>query len=98
VIFGKLYFQGYRGDCPSIPFKTRIDELNTTLSAKETNIVWGGSSKGVTLLNIIDKDRKKVEFLIDINPKKQGKFIGGTGHQIFAAGFLEKTGWRRWSV
>jgi len=86
----KIVLSGYRGDCPSIPFKTRIDELNTTLSAKETNIVWGGSSKGVTLLNIIDKDRKKVEFLIDINPKKQGKFIGGTGHQILPPDFLKK--------
>lgn len=47
-------------------------------------ILWGGASKGVTLLNIFDKDKQLVDYCIDINPKKQDKFIAITGHKIFS--------------
>ncbi|MDR0335658.1 MAG: hypothetical protein LBI18_01060, partial [Planctomycetaceae bacterium] len=38
----------------------------------------------VIFANRLDKDRSKIDYLIDINPKKQGKFIGGTGHPILS--------------
>ena len=29
-----------------------------------------------------------VEYVIDVNPRRQGKFLPGTGHEIVAPGFL----------
>jgi SAM-dependent methyltransferase len=44
--------------------------------------IWGAGAKGVTLANIIDPQCKNIAAVIDINPKKQGNFIPGTGHPI----------------
>jgi len=45
-------------------------------------VIWGASSKGVTLLNILDKNRKLVKYAVDVNPRKQDKYISTTGHAI----------------
>jgi hypothetical protein len=45
--------------------------------------VWGAGSKGVTFLNTFDV-RDLVECVVDINPKKQGMFVAGTGQSIVA--------------
>jgi Zn ribbon nucleic-acid-binding protein len=47
-------------------------------------VLWGAASKGVIFVNLLDKDKTYIQYLVDINPKKQGKFIGGTGHYISA--------------
>ncbi|MDL5502674.1 MAG: hypothetical protein QSU88_05600, partial [Candidatus Methanoperedens sp.] len=52
-------------------------------------VLWGGGSKGVaflTTLNIIDE----VEYVVDINPKKNGTYMAGTGQKIVAPEFLIK--------
>lgn len=46
-------------------------------------VVWGAGSKGVTFLNMIDK-QQQIEYVVDINPHKQGKYIAGTGQKIIA--------------
>ena len=43
--------------------------------------IWGSGSKGVTFLNLL-KLGKKIDCAVDINPRKQGKFIPGTGQKI----------------
>ncbi|HAN79147.1 MAG TPA: hypothetical protein DCQ31_15965 [Bacteroidales bacterium] len=45
-------------------------------------IIWGGSSKGVTFLNILGQLSQNIKTVIDINPKKSGKYIAVTGHKI----------------
>jgi len=44
--------------------------------------IWGAAAKGTTLVNTIDPLNRRVRFLIDINPAKQGKYVPGTGHPI----------------
>lgn len=51
-------------------------------------VVWGSGSKCVsflTTLNTVDL----VEYVVDINPHRQGKFIPGLGKQIMAPAFLQ---------
>ena len=45
-------------------------------------VLWGAGSKGVTILNVIPEASRSVDFFVDINPRKQGKFIPGRGQQI----------------
>lgn len=44
-------------------------------------VIWGSGSKGVTFLNLLDL-QDEIEYAIDINPRKQNKFIPGTGQKI----------------
>jgi hypothetical protein len=44
-------------------------------------VVWSAGSKGVSFLNILDPGAQ-IEFVVDVNPRKQGRYIPGTGHQI----------------
>lgn len=51
-------------------------------SQNEKIAIWGAGAKGVTFANLIDPERKLIDCIIDLNPKKQGKYIPGTGHPI----------------
>jgi len=52
------------------------------ISLKNKIAVWGAGAKGVTFCNLIDPEQQFFNFVIDLNPKKHGKFIPGTGHKI----------------
>ena len=60
---------------PKNIFKESFRNIKKFLSHHTPLALWGGASKGVTLLNIFDKNRQLIEYCIDINPKKQDKFI-----------------------
>ena len=53
----------------------------------ERVVVWGGGSKGVTFLNTLDTARV-VQYMVDINPRKHGMYVGGSGQRIVAPEFL----------
>lgn len=50
-------------------------------------VVWGAGSKGISFLNLLHL-RDEIEYIIDINPRKRGKFVTGTGQQIVPPDFL----------
>ncbi len=49
--------------------------------------LWGAGSKGVTFLNTVPK-ANTIRHVVDINPRKQGMYIAGTGHKIVSAEYL----------
>jgi SAM-dependent methyltransferase len=51
--------------------------------------LWGGGSKGVSFLTTLDV-REGIDYAVDINPRRHGTFIAGTGQQIVAPEFLQK--------
>jgi hypothetical protein len=52
------------------------------LSGKRT-IIWGASSKCVSFLTNLNI-RDEISYVVDINPRKQGTFIAGTGQEIIS--------------
>jgi len=46
--------------------------------------LWGAGAKGVTFANLVDPDAQLIDCVVDLNPKKQGKFLPGTGHPLVA--------------
>ena len=53
-------------------------------------VLWGAGSKGVTFLNALNISYQQIEYIVDLNPRKQGKFIAGTGQQVIAPDFLKE--------
>lgn len=72
-------------------FKQKITfwnkKLTEIVSKSQRVVLWGAGSKGVTFLNIL-KEQQQIEYVVDINPHKKGKYIPGTGQQIVAPEFL----------
>lgn len=62
-------------------------KFSLAVAGGEKVVVWGGGSKGVTFLNTLDT-AKLVQFMVDINPRKQGLYVGGSGQKIVAPEFL----------
>ncbi|MFM1896461.1 MAG: hypothetical protein RLZZ385_1535 [Pseudomonadota bacterium] len=55
-------------------------------------LVWGAGAKGATFVNITDPDCEFIKAVVDINPKKTGRHVAGTGHPIIAAQQIAATG------
>jgi len=51
-------------------------------------VLWGAGSKGATFLNLVDPGGGAIACAVDVNPRKQGHFIPGTGHRIVAPELL----------
>jgi SAM-dependent methyltransferase len=64
-------------------WKRRLDEL---ARARRKVVVWGAGSKGTTFLNLLRPSN--LEYIVDVNPRKHGKFVAGTGQEIVAPEFL----------
>jgi len=45
---------------------------------------YGAAAKGVTLMNVCQLDYRDIEFLVDKNEFKVGKFMAGTGLEILS--------------
>jgi hypothetical protein len=50
-------------------------------------VVWGAGSKGITFLNMLAVD-SNIEYVVDLNPSKHGKYVAGTGQQIVLPEFM----------
>lgn len=46
--------------------------------------IWGGASKGVIFSLFMQRAEAAIDYVIDINPAKQGKYIGGSGLLIYS--------------
>lgn len=69
-----------------LDWKNRLGEL---AKSGERLVVWGSGSKGVTFLNMT-KGLGEIAYVVDINPRKQGMYVAGTGQQIVAPAFLRE--------
>jgi hypothetical protein len=47
-------------------------------------VVWGAGSKGVTFLNMLSIDCRTIPFVVDVNPRKAGLYVPGTGQRVIA--------------
>ena len=68
-------------------WRTTLDDLR---ARGRRPIVWGSGSKGVAFLTTLGAAEGLVEYVVDINPYKQGQFMPGTGQPIVAPEFLPR--------
>jgi SAM-dependent methyltransferase len=74
-------------------YQAMIDSWQKQLRQIKANakraVLWGSGSKGVaflTTLGIYDE----IEYVVDINPYRQGSYMAGTGQAIVAPGYLRE--------
>jgi Methyltransferase domain/C-methyltransferase C-terminal domain len=73
----------------ALKFKEAFDQLVALRKAEAGHLrargnlaVWGAGAKGATFLNLVDPAANLIDCVIDIDPRKQERFVGGTGHQV----------------
>jgi hypothetical protein len=73
-------------------YRQKINDWNARLAtfsqAGEKVVVWGAGSKGIMFLNTL-QNQHQIEYVVDINPRKQGRYITGTGQEIVEPVFLQ---------
>jgi SAM-dependent methyltransferase len=67
-------------------WRARLREMQ---QAGRRTLIWGGGSKGVTFLNVLGGD-SGIEYVVDLNPYKQGQYVAGTGQRVVAPEFLRE--------
>lgn len=56
----------------------------------ERTVIWGGGSKGVSFLTTLGVNLGQgVDYAVDINPHKHGKFLPGSGQETVPPSFLK---------
>lgn len=59
------------------------EQLRGIRAIGQRAVLWGAGSKGVTFLNLLHNS-VEIERVVDINPRKQGMYVSGTGQPIVA--------------
>lgn len=70
-------------------WKRKLAELR---NRGERAVVWGSGSKGVAFLTALGLNGPEsgVEYVVDINPFRVGKFMAGAGQEIVSPAFLKE--------
>jgi len=65
------------------------NKLQDFRAKRQRVVIWGSGSKAVSFLsglNVYDQ----IEYVVDINPFRQGSYMAGTGQEIVAPDFLKE--------
>jgi hypothetical protein len=57
------------------------EQLSAWHSAGTRVAMWGAGTKGVTFLNFV-APHEEVGVVVDVNPRKHGRHLAGTGHRV----------------
>lgn len=65
-------------------FTRSVQSLSQRLAANpdRPRVVWGGASKGVIFSIFMERAGMSIQMVVDVNPAKQGKYIGVTGLRV----------------
>ena len=72
-------------------YQSRWDEVVGAATTKGPILVWGAGAKGASFVQMVDADAVRIAAVVDLNPAKQGRHLGGSGHAVIspeAAGTL----------
>lgn len=70
-------------------FSAGVEQHVQTMKARSLtpghhSVIWGGASKGVIFALFMQRAGIDIDFVIDINPAKQGRFLAATGLKVSA--------------
>ncbi len=59
-----------------------LRRLHAFARHRQRVVAWGAGAKAVSFLNTLDAASAVVSHVVDVNPRKAGRFIAGTGQEI----------------
>ncbi len=72
----------------SLAYASKVSEWQHRIKEYKSNnkkvVLWGAGSKGVTFLNIMNIPEDVCSCIVDLNPRKHGKYVVGTGQKIIS--------------
>jgi SAM-dependent methyltransferase len=71
-------------------FKEKIEFCNCFVNEHPNLALWGAGAKGANFARMMDPQCRKIQCIVDINPKKQGHYIAGSAHPIISPEELMK--------
>ncbi|GIG91773.1 class I SAM-dependent methyltransferase [Plantactinospora endophytica] len=71
-------------------WRSTIDRL---VAAGDRPVLWGAGSRGVQFLHLADPDRR-LAAVVDVNPRKWGRYLPVTGHEVSDPATLAGSGTR----
>jgi SAM-dependent methyltransferase len=81
------YVQAFNSNCKK-KLETWQQRLKKLRQTGQKAVAWGAGAKAVSFFNIL-KIRDQIEYIVDINPYKHGKYLSGTGQKIIPPEFLQ---------
>jgi hypothetical protein len=74
------------GQALNAAFSARVtswrDRLEQLKDKGQRVVAWGAGAKATTFLNIVDPAGSVILHVVDINPRKTGRFVPGSGQEI----------------
>jgi SAM-dependent methyltransferase len=64
-------------------------ELDRIKSEEKRAVIWGSGSKCVAFMSTL-KAKDEIQYIVDINPNRHGKYIPGVGKKIVSPDFLRE--------
>ncbi len=64
------------------------DRIRQAVEQGQRVVLWGSGSKAVAFLTTLGL-KDQIEYVVDINPHKHGKYMPGTGQEIVGPAFLQ---------
>jgi SAM-dependent methyltransferase len=83
------YFQHFAGQVQTIK-KDLTDLLNSLISNNCRIAGYGAAAKATTLMAYCEIGKKHLEYIIDLNPFKHGRFMGGNQLPIYPVSHLQQ--------
>jgi C-methyltransferase C-terminal domain len=69
--------------------KRWLGVLREARAAGKRTVLWGGGSKAVAFLTTVGATDELLSYAVDVNPRRSGTYIAGTGHEIVGPEFLK---------
>jgi hypothetical protein len=67
-----------------VEFRSEFGPAPMVAGHRESVVVWGAASKGVIFALLQRRDGKSIDFVVDINPAKQGRYLPVTGLRVYS--------------
>ncbi len=71
-------------------FMEKMEFCKCFVREKSNLALWGAGAKGANFARMIDPNRETITCIVDINPRKQGRYIAGSAHLIVSPDELRK--------
>ena len=66
-------------------WQTRLAQFDP---AQTRVVVWGAGARGMSFMSMV-RCPERIQYIVDINPRKHDMYLAGSGHQIVSPQFLQ---------